>query len=298
MERQEDGLLYHVEEKSSANEDENKRNSDRNKRKYTKRTRSPAYKSHSTSDLSNGVVFGLYFGQDNKFVFDPETVKYFEMLEYIEKLPVIKNEPEKIKGTKSIRIANSLMHKNIDDLMNDMLIKDKKNIKKDNYRPLSSTEFESGTRIPLIFCRNGSGMCSIKNKWLREIAQKRAGSKQGMPSYILGDSLHSSLDDHEYEFASVFRLFPREYLEAKRILLSSSQLGSFNKSMAQKMMNIDVNKVGKIFDFLRVRNELIFPNEDGFKKTMEPVEILDGILGKENKSVANEYHSVADDSKE
>lgn len=59
------------------------------------------------------------------------------------------------------------------------------------------------------------------------------------------------LDDIEFEMCCGLRLSPAQYFQSRKILLDNFwKRGWYNKSAAQKMLRIDVNKTGKLWEFL------------------------------------------------
>ncbi len=67
------------------------------------------------------------------------------------------------------------------------------------------------------------------------------------------------LDAEEVELCSALRLLPEMYQHAKRTLIANYMENPFKKSAAQKMLRIDVNKTGKLYDFFCSRGWIISP---------------------------------------
>lgn len=73
------------------------------------------------------------------------------------------------------------------------------------------------------------------------------------------------LTEDEFIACSLLRIRPALYFHARSTLLHNyhHSVGYFRKSAAQKMLRIDVNKTGKLYDFL-VRQNWIPESEGGF----------------------------------
>ena len=58
------------------------------------------------------------------------------------------------------------------------------------------------------------------------------------------------LNEEEFHICSVLRIFPAQYIKAKEVMLAEFKTrGFFKKSAAQKMLRMDVNKTGKLYDY-------------------------------------------------
>lgn len=82
------------------------------------------------------------------------------------------------------------------------------------------------------------------------------------------------LTDDEYIACSILRIRPALYFHARNTLLHNyhHSVGYFRKSAAQKMLRIDVNKTGKLYDFL-VRQHWLPEIENG-ECMPEPEQII------------------------
>ena len=80
--------------------------------------------------------------------------------------------------------------------------------------------------------------------------RRRGNNRAGMPLDITAAPGASLLDDGEFEVCSTLRLYPIQYFQSRDILVGNyHKLGFFKKSAAQKMLHIDVNKTGKLYDY-------------------------------------------------
>lgn len=88
------------------------------------------------------------------------------------------------------------------------------------------------------------------------LARRRSGpSRAGMPLDISAAPGASLLDDSEFEICSGLRLYPLQYFQARDTLVGNWHVrGFYKKSAAQKMLHIDVNKTGKLYDYFVSRN--------------------------------------------
>ncbi len=72
----------------------------------------------------------------------------------------------------------------------------------------------------------------------------------GTPLDISAAPGASLLDDSEFELCSLLRLQPLQYFQSRDTLLNNlKERGYYKKSAAQKMLHIDVNKTGRLYDF-------------------------------------------------
>lgn len=108
-----------------------------------------------------------------------------------------------------------------------------------------------------------------RRKWYEELRFLRKGpnlaqlgSKQisgfaATPLDITCSPNASILSDREFELCSFLRLQPLQYFECRRVLLNNyAEMGFYKKSAAQKMLRIDVNKTGRLYDFFVAMNWL------------------------------------------
>lgn len=88
------------------------------------------------------------------------------------------------------------------------------------------------------------------------LARRRSGpSRAGMPLDISAAPGASLLDENEFEVCSGLRLYPLQYFQARDTLVGNWRVrGFYKKSAAQKMLHIDVNKTGKLYDYFVSRN--------------------------------------------
>ena len=82
------------------------------------------------------------------------------------------------------------------------------------------------------------------------------------------------LTQDEYIACSLLRIRPALYFHARNTLLHNfhHSVGYFRKSAAQKMLRIDVNKTGKLYDFL-VRQNWI-PEAEGGECRQESEQVI------------------------
>ncbi|EPZ37076.1 hypothetical protein ROZALSC1DRAFT_27312 [Rozella allomycis CSF55] len=60
------------------------------------------------------------------------------------------------------------------------------------------------------------------------------------------------LNDEEFHLCTILRITPKQYLQAREVLLHEYQVrGFYKKSAAQKMLRMDVNKTGKLYDYFQ-----------------------------------------------
>lgn len=93
---------------------------------------------------------------------------------------------------------------------------------------------------------------SQRQEWYEAILRKRrnGSSKAGMPLDITAAPGSSLLDESEFEVCSSLRLYPIQYFQSRDTLVRNYTLrGFYKKSAAQKMLHIDVNKTGKLYDY-------------------------------------------------
>lgn len=82
------------------------------------------------------------------------------------------------------------------------------------------------------------------------------------------------LTEDEYIACSLLRIRPALYFHARNTLLHNyhHSVGYFRKSAAQKMLRIDVNKTGKLYDFLVRQNWM--PESEGADCRPEPEQVI------------------------
>lgn len=90
------------------------------------------------------------------------------------------------------------------------------------------------------------------------------GSARGVTPLDISDYAGSSLlDDEEFQLCSSLRLFPIQYFQSRKTLVGNYENnGFYKKSAAQKMLKIDVNKTGKLYDFFIQRHWMPLNPED------------------------------------
>lgn len=83
------------------------------------------------------------------------------------------------------------------------------------------------------------------------LVRRRGGpSRAGMPLDICAAPGASLLDTSEFEVCSTLRLYPLQYFQSRDTLVRNCHIrGFYKKSAAQKMLHIDVNKTGKLYDY-------------------------------------------------
>lgn len=83
----------------------------------------------------------------------------------------------------------------------------------------------------------------------------------------------SLLDEPEFELCSLLRLQPLQYFQSRETLLRNyRERGFYKKSAAQKMLHIDVNKTGRLYDFF-VKMSWMPETEDAVAGLMDPQEV-------------------------
>lgn len=164
----------------------------------------------------------------------------------------------------------SILHKELDiDLFKTeqerIKIKKKISLKRKQKPSLKKTETKRRYRTKNFLIENSEEIKIIGKDgklrmfefdWLKILAKKRREGKQGLPMDISQDIGAEELDTEEYEFCTVLRLTPKVYKDSCKILLENSKIKFYNKSYAQKLLSIDVNKTGRIYDFLVYRKKM------------------------------------------
>lgn len=88
-------------------------------------------------------------------------------------------------------------------------------------------------------------------------------------SYYPGCDL---LTDEEFEVCCVLRLTPQQYFASRKTLVENHRnFGFYRKSAAQKMLKIDVNKTGKLYDFFQDNGWL--PRDEVDKSYHDPEDV-------------------------
>lgn len=90
------------------------------------------------------------------------------------------------------------------------------------------------------------------------------GSARGVTPLDISDYAGASLlDDDEFQLCSSLRLFPIQYFQSRKTLVGNyEKIGFYKKSAAQKMLKIDVNKTGKLYDFFTDRQWMPLAPDD------------------------------------
>jgi len=82
----------------------------------------------------------------------------------------------------------------------------------------------------------------------------------------------SLLDETEFELCSLLRLQPLQYFQSRDTLLRNyRERGFYKKSAAQKMLHIDVNKTGRLYDFFVMMRWM--PENEGQEQFTDPMDI-------------------------
>jgi len=80
------------------------------------------------------------------------------------------------------------------------------------------------------------------------------------------------LTDEEFEVCCVLRLTPQQYFASRKTLVENHRrIGFYRKSAAQKMLKIDVNKTGKLYDFFQENRWL--PKDEFDKTYIDPEDV-------------------------
>jgi hypothetical protein len=111
------------------------------------------------------------------------------------------------------------------------------------------------------------------NRIFGEIASRKRTmhltGRPGAPLNVTDQPFSLSLEVGEFELCCFLRLAPLQYLNGRETLLRNyRRQGFFRKSAAQKMLRIDVNKTGSIYEFCRTRRWL--PQDEFDAMTVEP----------------------------
>lgn len=74
--------------------------------------------------------------------------------------------------------------------------------------------------------------------------------KKPKPLDISHEEGVEQLNEEEYSLCTSIRVLPTVYFQAKRVLIQHAKTnGFYKKSGAQKLLRIDVNKIGKLYDY-------------------------------------------------
>jgi hypothetical protein len=108
---------------------------------------------------------------------------------------------------------------------------------------------------------------------LAYLGTNRLSGFGGTPLDISQSPGASLLDEPEFELCSLLRLQPLQYFQSRDTLLRNyRERGFYKKSAAQKMLHIDVNKTGRLYDFF-VKMVWMPETEDAVSGLMEPAEV-------------------------
>ena len=98
---------------------------------------------------------------------------------------------------------------------------------------------------------DAKGVAHRKELYEALVTKRRAGSGMGTPLDISSAPGSSLLQDDEFDICCGLRLYPLQYFYSRDTLVANYESrGFYKKSAAQKMLHIDVNKTGKLYDFL------------------------------------------------
>ena len=109
--------------------------------------------------------------------------------------------------------------------------------------------------------------------------QLRTGKKvipcPGRPGHPMDVSflpMADQLQDDEFEVCCVLRMPPEVYFDSRRTLITNHRRqGFYRKSAAQKMLKIDVNKTGKLYDFCQSKGWL--PKDEHDNSYHDPIDL-------------------------
>ena len=119
------------------------------------------------------------------------------------------------------------------------------------------------------------------------------GTKKSNPLDISDAQGVAELNPEEYELCTTLRILPTVYFHAQKTLIENARIrGFYKKSAAQKMLCIDVNKTGKLYDYFYSTGWL--PQEPGGVAPVTP-EGLGLPLGIEESGSVHLENSNTDD---
>lgn len=105
--------------------------------------------------------------------------------------------------------------------------------------------------IPLAADTAEPGLGQRRDWYEAILSRRRTGpSRAGMPLDITAAPGSSLLDARDFEICSTLRLYPLQFFQSRDTLVRNYHTrGFYKKSAAQKMLHIDVNKTGKLYDY-------------------------------------------------
>ena len=81
--------------------------------------------------------------------------------------------------------------------------------------------------------------------------------KIGAPMDVTRMDGVDDLSEEEFHICCVLRISPRQYAKAQEVLIGEARArGFYRKSAAQKLLRMDVNKTGKLYDYFMERGWL------------------------------------------
>jgi hypothetical protein len=95
------------------------------------------------------------------------------------------------------------------------------------------------------------GLSDRRHLYESILVRRRTGpSRAGMPLDITAAPGASLLSPSDFEICSNLRLYPLQYFQSRDTLIRNFHArGFYKKSAAQKLLHIDVNKTGKLYDY-------------------------------------------------
>ncbi|ODN97399.1 transcriptional adapter 2-alpha [Cryptococcus wingfieldii CBS 7118] len=125
----------------------------------------------------------------------------------------------------------------------------------------------------------------IKTRDVTPRALPVVGRKPPAPLNLANSASLDLLSSEEQSLCSTIRVLPKPYLTIKELYIRENERrqGLLRRREARKMLSIDVNKSGKIFDFMVQNGMLLLAYEPQGKKTKEP----EGIVGQVQMSQTN-----------
>lgn len=118
---------------------------------------------------------------------------------------------------------------------------------------------------------------SQRQGWYESILSKKriSPSRAGMPLDITAAPGASLLGALDFDICSTLRLYPLQYFQSRDTLVRNvRERGFYKKSAAQKMLHIDVNKTGKLYDYFVERGWMpAGPSDYDLSRVVDPPQV-------------------------